>query len=332
MKFRIIGLKHGLCFLLNGQGMKLGIIVNPNSRYNKCHPESVRDYSDLGGNLVEVHGTRSPDDVTAIVQSFKDREISFIGISGGDGTIHQVLTRVIHVYGSTPIPPIFLLGDGTMNNIAHSVGIRKKGRDNLKKFLRDIETKELLIRERSTMKIDDKFCFLFGCGMTSNFLVEVYKGKKGYIRNLEIMQKTIHEAVVVSLFNRKKGLKLFRPLDGEIFCDGEKMPLRHMLVVLAGTVEEVGMGFRPLYLASEKKGHFHLIATDLEPKDMLFAIGVVSTGNGSLIRNPRYCNRLAQEILIRSPDPFDYTMDGDLYTADRELHVSAGPEIKFVVV
>jgi diacylglycerol kinase family enzyme len=264
------------------------------------------------------------------VKGFLDRGLSHIGISGGDGTIHQVLTRIITVYGDTPIPPILLLGDGTMNNIAHSIGIRKKGRSNLKKFLHDVHHREVVLVERGTMRIDGRYCCLFGCGMTSNFLTELYKGDKGYMRSIDLVRNAINEVVTTSVFNRE--VKLLRPLNGQIFCDGELMPLRHMLVVLAGTVEEVGFGLRPLYLASERKGHFHLIATDLDPKDVLFRLGFISTGNGNLIKNPRYCDRLVREILIQSPDPFEYTMDGDIYLADRELKVSAGPDIRFVSV
>lgn len=310
--------------------MKLGIILNPNSRYNLRNPESADEYQQLGGSFVELRKTSSPDDVTCVAEDFLKRGISFIGISGGDGTIHQTLTRLIHVYGKKTIPPVLLLGDGTMNNIAHSIGIRNKGRANLKKFLQMVQRRELVLRERTTMHIDGRYCFLFGCGMTSNFLTELYKGEKGYLKSVDMVKNAIGEVFTSSLFNHE--VKLLRPLDGEIYFDGEKMPLHHMLVVLAGTVEEVGFRLRPLYLASEKRGHFHVIATDLDPKDVLVRLGIISTGNGKLIRNPRYCDRLVREIVIRSPGPFEYTMDGDIYIADGELEVKTGPDIQFVVV
>jgi diacylglycerol kinase family enzyme len=311
--------------------MKLALILNPNSRYNKRHPESIARYCNLGGSRVDLFRTESADDVTVVAQKIKDKDVSFIGISGGDGTIHQVLTHVIQVYGSTLIPPVILLGDGTMNNIAHSLGIKMKGFPCLKRFLRNMEEEKLTIRERSTIKIEDRYCFLFGCGVITNFLNEAYTGRKGYLRNLEVLQRTLNDIIASAIFGRKES-KLLKPLRGKLICDGMNIPLQHLRFVLAGTVEEVGMGFRPLYMADEKKNHFHLIATDLGPYEVLFRLCMAGAGMGSLIHNPHFYNRVTAEMLIRSPDRFDYTMDGDIYTADKDLYIESGPSIRFVIV
>ncbi|MGL4368604.1 MAG: diacylglycerol kinase family protein, partial [Spirochaetota bacterium] len=231
--------------------------------------------------MVEVFRTHSLGEVRDIVVRFKNEDFSFIGISGGDGTIHQVITLCIEIYGDSPMPPILLLGDGTMNNIAHSIGLKYRGRINLRKFLSGINSGEITVMERSTMYIEGKYCFLFGCGVTSNFLIEAYKGNKGYRKNIKVINSTIREIFKTQIRKQKKALKLLKPLDGDIYCDGVKLSLRHMLFVLAGTVEEVGMGFRPLYLASKSKGRFHIIATDIEPREILLRLATIGTGNGA---------------------------------------------------
>ncbi|HEY1405907.1 MAG TPA: diacylglycerol kinase family protein, partial [Spirochaetota bacterium] len=170
--------------------MEIGIILNPKSRANIRNPMRIKDYQKLGKGIIEVRGTASLSDLARTARDFKKRNVPYLGISGGDGTIHQVITAFINAYHPDPIPPVLLLGDGTMNNIAHSLGIRGGGKNVLNRFLLSLERRRICMEWRDTMQIEDRYCFLFGCGLTSNFLLEVYRdGKKGYLKNIDVIRQ-----------------------------------------------------------------------------------------------------------------------------------------------
>lgn len=182
------------------------------------------------------------------------------------------------------------------------------------------------------MQIEDRFCFLFGCGLTSNFLLEVYRdGKKGYLKNIDVIRQCVNEVIQSHFVKDPKYMKLLKPLSGAIYTSGKRLPLDNLLVVLAGTVEQVGMGFQPLSKAAHKKGHFHLLATDLEPSKILMYLGLIGMGKGHLVRNSRYIDVVTKDIRIKAPAPFEYTMDGDMYTCDGELKMKVGPEVRFII-
>ncbi len=84
-----------------------GIIVNPHSRRNrrtKC--AAVREFAEIGGDDVDVRATATLDELDACLAEFRDRNYECVAISGGDGTIHHVLSRLVAVYGST-LPKCF---------------------------------------------------------------------------------------------------------------------------------------------------------------------------------------------------------------------------------
>ena len=313
--------------------MELGIVLNPKSRYNKKNPNIAQAYREVGKDIIDVVQTPDFQALRKTAKMFKKKKVPYLGISGGDGTIHQVITAFINEYAPNPIPPVLLLGDGTMNNIFHSLGMQGNGTKLLKRFVHGLETRRMTLHARDTIQIDDRYCFLFGCGLTSNFLVEVYRdGKKGYIQNIAVIQECVREVIKSRFVKDKKFLKLLRPLGAEIYTSGKRLPLDELLVVLAGTVEEIGYGIQPLSKAGRKKGHFHLIATDLEPQKILFHLGFIGAGRGDLINDPRYIDLIVKNLRIKAPAPFDYTMDGDMYKSDGDLRAKAGPEVMFVVV
>ena len=77
----------------------IGIIINPNSRVNKkTYCSSVNKFKKIAGELADVRATQSIDELNFAIKDFKKRKYPYIAISGGDGTIHHVVTSIINVY------------------------------------------------------------------------------------------------------------------------------------------------------------------------------------------------------------------------------------------
>lgn len=301
---------------------KIGIIVNFNSRKNmRAKRDPVKVFEEAGGDHVIVRATHSLDDITAVAREFKEAGISYFATSGGDGTIHHVLSRFIHVYGESHVPPLLILKGGTMNNISKSINLKGDGIDILRRAVAVLKKGESLeLHRRDTMKINDLYCFLFGNGITAAFLQELYDNGKSYTKILHIIYQCIREAALPAAKT-----KLLRGVDGNAVVEGETLPYDHFLGILAGTVEDVGMGFSPLSRANSEDGTFHIIINGMKPSEAVRNIHRLKRGEA--IDHPMNFDGTVREIHLKMDSPFSYTMDGDLYRSEGQLHVVTGPPV-----
>jgi diacylglycerol kinase family enzyme len=178
------------------------------------------------------------------------------------------------------------------------------------------------------MKIEDRYCALFGCGLVSTFLNEAYKGNKGFVQNLRVIRKAVFEAF--RSVRGREGLELLAPFHCTVKGDGQKAELDDVTVLLAGTVECIGMGFRPLSRAREQQGTFHLLVNGMHPLRLLRSLNAMRRGR--TVHHARHIDLVVRTLDIVAPEPFEYTMDGDMYHCDGSLRVEAGPAVPFVVI
>jgi diacylglycerol kinase family enzyme len=308
----------------------LPIFVNPRSRQHRKNPELADKYLKVGNGQVEI---LKPSDFKALAKAAeycKKKKYGCVAISGGDGTIHQVVTALVKAYTPKHMPRILLLGDGTMNNIANSVGIKGGGKRVILAYLK--HHGHGIVQYRNTLEIGGKYCFIFGCGMVSNFLVEVYRGNKGLVRNLIVIRRSVSE-VIRSLFTKNhETLALLKPLSADVYVSGKKISCEQFSAILAGTVEKIGMGFKPLSKASVSDDMFHLIAAGVSPAKILLNLAPIAMGKGFIISDCNYVDVLVSDVTIKSKKPFEYTMDGDMYTSKGKLDIGMGPSVAFIKV
>ncbi len=307
---------------------KIGIIVNPNAkRIRKMKTSPAETFRAIAGDYADIRETACVEDVQNIIKIFKDEKIPYIGICGGDGTIHGVVTDIVNVYDRDEIPPILILKCGTMNNVARTAGLKGSGPAALKRLVSAFKT-DTAIRTvtRDTMKIGDKYCFLFGAGFTTNFLDAAYSGtEKGVVQNLKVIKRAITDS-----FKEVKADSMFNGLDAEIFCDGEILPFRNVTGILTGTVEHVGMGFSPMPDSIKEEGSFQAIICGMSPRDIVKNLFKLKSGKP--IKNSLHINTLMSKLKIHNSVPFRYTMDGDLYDSSPELSVETGPAVRLIEV
>jgi hypothetical protein len=68
---------------------------------------------------------------------------------------------------------------------------------------------------------------------------------------------------------------------------------------------------------------FHVIATGVKP--IVLARHIFTLARGGTFEHPLHYDSHVRNLRIASNEPFEYTMDGDIYFADRELYVETGP-------
>lgn len=304
---------------------KAGIIINPNAKKIRTGKTSLDKYKKLVSDNIDLRISNGLHEIKSIAQDFKAKNIDYIAIAGGDGTVHLTLTEIIKAYLPGEIPPILILKEGTMDNIARTIKLKGNGLYLLKKLIKALDSgKDIQTFRRNTIQIEDRYCFLFGTGMITNFLNEVYNGKeKGLVRNIQVGIKTIKEAVT----NTRDGI-IFNFLKEDIKIDGKEIGFDSVSGILAGTVEHVGMSFSPLKEAVSNETGFQTLITGMEPRKMLLNINKFR--RGKKIKSSEYCNLFANEMQISCPNEFDYTMDGDIYKAKDFLMIKMGPPVELV--
>lgn len=306
---------------------KIGIIVNYNSRRNRrAGRNPVNLFTEVGGLHVVVRATRSIDELMSVVRAFKEDDIPIIAASGGDGTIHRVVTQIIRIYKNDPFPPLLILKGGTMNNISKSINLRGSDVSILERAIDALKRdRELITYRRDTMRVGDSYCFLFGNGLTADFLSEYYARGKSYTN----LVKFIARAIAGSM--RGNGIpSLFKGFQGRVYADGELLHADRFLAILAGTVEQIGMGFTPLPRANEQEKSFHVIVNGMKPFEL--ARNLLKLRRGIPIEDPHNFDGLVRVLRIEIGEKFLYTMDGDLYESDGTLSIEVGPAVQLVYV
>lgn len=310
--------------------MEIGVIVNSRAKIiRRTGSRILGRYRSIAKGYADIRTPGTIEELEKALAEFKQNSYRYIGIAGGDGTIHLVLTHLIRVYRSDPLPFVFLLKGGTMNLISLSIRQRKDGFQTLQKLIelrqKGVEPEFIL---RNTLKTEDRYGFLFGAGAIVNFLDAFYGGKeKGLKRNLEVLLQAIYEGIF-----SKKSSKLFQPLQAEFFLDGRRLPQKEILLVLSGSVDCCGhlgpIQFRPLKGTAECSDSFRTILSAFSPAAVVMNLNKFRKGD--ILKNSLHTDEAVKNLEIKAGSPFRYTLDGDLYECKGDLSLEIGPKIRFL--
>lgn len=306
---------------------KIFVILNQNAKKFRTHRSSAKKYANIKYEGLKLFFPCDMNELRSTINQIVQEKPDYICIGGGDGTIHIVLTELINAYKSIHIPPVLILKEGTMDNVARTIHLEGHGSAILERLISALTKNiDVPVFRRDTIKIGDRFCFIFGLGFITNFLKLVYSGgEKGTLRNALVGAKTFIEA----LLNTTKG-EVFSNMNLHITADDKIIDINPVTGILSGTVEHIGMGFSPLIDASVVPGKFQTIVLGMEPRQVLFNISKIK--HGEKIYEPGYANVHSSIMTIKHDTDFEYTMDGDIYIADRLLVIESGPSIDLIKI
>ncbi|RJO69573.1 MAG: hypothetical protein C4523_06040 [Myxococcales bacterium] len=306
----------------------IGVINNPRSRQNVRNPERIPKLGYILGGRGESKETRTFEELEDCLREFKRLSIDILAINGGDGSTHVTLTKLIEVYGEQPLPMIALLRGGTLNTISASFGI--KGQPDY--ILYNIAAKyaegaPFKTHETNLINANGKYSFLYGNGFVANFMQTYYAtGRPSPSHGVAVMLRG-----VASIFTGA-GLarRWFEPVQAVVTIDGETLPDRAFTAMLAATVENIGVGFRPWCRAFWEPDKFHAICFTSSPLSFAPDIPLVWFARPIHPRNAH--EMLAKEMTIEAEKPFYYTQDGDMYTCeDGKMKIAIGPRVTIIV-
>ena len=332
----------------------IGVIFNPRSGRNVRDPRAALRLAKTLGDHGVVRQAGSIDELYRVAEDFQKLGIDVLGISGGDGTNGTTITGFIDVYQGNALPQIAFLRGGTMNTVANSIGIRKGPPEGLldrlcrayvqraARPLADVERHVMCIRgDRQSAPADGapasvsqpvlgmKYGFNFGTGVVRGFLSEYYGA--GQPPNPLIAAKTLLRGAGSAAVGGEMIKRMAEPFRAEIeLDDGTVWPERDYLTVTGGTVDQIGLNFRPYYRFAEKPNTFHLLGIYASP--MGFVRQLPRIWQSKPMAPGHAYDAVTASATIRSTRaPLRYMIDGDLHECGGALHVSIGPRVRIVV-
>jgi diacylglycerol kinase (ATP) len=312
----------------------IGVVLNPKSRKNVKDPGAADRLARTLGDHGIVRQVGSIDELYRAAEDFKRLDIDVLGISGGDGTNHVTITGFINVYDGSALPQLAFLRGGTMNTVASSIGVpRGKPEGLLGRLIRNYAARAatpLENVERHVMHIGDHYGFIFGTGVVCGYMHEYYNF--GEEPSPLVAAKTLARGIGSAIVRGEMIKRMARPFRGSVSFDGETWQERDYLSVAAGTIDQIGLNFRPFYRSREREGCFHMVGIYTSPVG--FVRDLPRIWNAQSMRPGKTYEKVTSRAIVRSAEgPLQYMIDGDLHeTPEREIEVSMGPRVRLIVV
>jgi len=305
----------------------IAVIVNPRSRANRRNPRIASEFQAIVGDRGRVFAPKTLDELNESIAEWRRAPPEVIAVHGGDGTLHKTVTALGRVFGDDPLPPVAILCGGTMNVVATSLAIRERASVFLTAIVEASRTgRRLDTIRRRCLRIGDELGFLFGSGLPANFLAEYY-APSGYGpgRAAWLLMRGFFSALWNGPFIRK----LFKRFEGSVSVDGQLLDRTSFVGLMAGTVREVGLGFKLVHRADDDPERFGVLAIHGRPMSLSVDVWAVQRGRG--ISERRAFSAVASQMHVQSKNgAFAYTIDGDLYRTQDPVDISLGPPIDFL--
>jgi diacylglycerol kinase (ATP) len=328
----------------------IGVVFNPKSGRNLRDPRAAGRLARTLGDHGIVRAAASIEELYRVAEDFRRLDIDVLGISGGDGTNGVTITGFLDVYNGSALPQIAFLRGGTMNTVANAVGVSRGRPEGLldrliqayavraARPLQDVERHVMCLRGEKARQpevgrsglpaLPEKYGFLFGTGVVYGFLAEYYRGGQP---NPAVAAKTLLRGVGSAMVGGEMIRRMAEPFRGTVSLpDGTRWEERDYLAVAGGTIDQIGLNFRPFHRHAEKPGQFHLLGIHTSP--LGFVSQLPRIWRAAPMRPGHTYEATTPSATVESKKtPIRYMVDGDLHECEGPLHVSIGPRVRIVV-
>ncbi len=309
----------------------IGIVNNPRSARNRRDPRVARRLRAILRDEGEVLDAATPEELSHAVDRFRAARIDVLGVNGGDGTGHQVLTAFARAYGADPLPAVLLLRGGAMNTVAHGHGIR----GGPERILRDVVRRRrsgapLHHADRDLLRVEadggpPRFGFIFGTGVVVSFLDAYYAtGRPCPAAAALLFGRALVSALVAGSF----AASLTRRERLRVATDGREWPDASYLALAASSTPDIGLGFRAFRRCREQPGHFEAVGVTGSAAQL--ALAAPRVRRGGPWRRQLAHDEVARRLVLEGDRP-RFTIDGDVYGSAGSLAVTTGPAIRLLV-
>jgi diacylglycerol kinase family enzyme len=305
---------------------RIGALVNRQAGSIRRNPEWVARMEALlpAGHLLT---TATADDVAPALASLRDAGVETLLVCGGDGTVGGTLTTLLDGW---PDPPTVVLAPGgTVNTIAKSLGADAGPVELLERLvsgrpLRHEAVRPLVRARTAEGLVRAGMIFVNGVGV--RFLRMYYEDSSMGPRGAA---SVVARVVASSAVRGRLARETFASAPVRLHVDGRALELERFTVMAAGTVRDIGIGFRPFVFADRDPGRFHFAVTDASSARLVRELPALYRGRireGSCVAN--YCAERV-EMTFDAPEPWSF--DADVHPPTHQLELAATPPLRFGV-
>ena len=318
----------------------IAVISNPRSGVNKRNPELLQRLAYVLGDQGELAQPPDLDNLEDTIRNLRYRYIDIVCVNGGDGTLHKVVSALVRVYTEgaegaarerITMPKVAILKSGTVNTLARNIGLKMPARPFLgtivdtwhgKGAFRTVERNALVVNGGESSG------FLFGTGVLSRFMEAYYAGgTTGVVKALRVLARGVLSAMLGTRFARD----LFARDHVTVTVDGRTWKAQDGYAAVAvGTTNDLGLGFRLFHAAKSHPDHLHVLGFPCGPMAPVSRLHRVYLGQP--MQHPEIYDQVAKGVVIDSPVPVSYMIDGDFVAGQhKRLTVEVGPRVRFIV-
>jgi diacylglycerol kinase (ATP) len=315
----------------------VAVISNPRSRVNQRNPRLVRNLAYVLGDSGELIQPPDLDHLEATVRQLRERAIDVVCVSGGDGTLHKVLSALVRVYAgdatgealrAVRLPKVAILKTGTLNTVARNVGVKADAREMLGHVVHAWGNQSpLRTTERNAIFVNREHAgFIFGIGVLARYMERYYAGgTTGPVKALRVF----FSIVLSTVFRTRLAREMFRLEPLVVTMDGHRWAPPEYACVSVGTVDDLGLGWEMYHRAARHPDHMHALGFHCPPTSVFLALHRIYLGRP--MDRPDIIDQVCHELVIESQEPINVMMDGDFMRCGSRLMLETGPRVRFVV-
>ena len=316
----------------------IGVISNPRSGQNRRNPHLVHRLAYVLGGNHELAQPTDLDDLDTVAQRLREQDIDILCIHGGDGTLHKALSAVVRAWApglrgrelrAVRLPLIAILKSGTVNTMARNVRVKATPEAMLGHVVSTWHSGDAFQTvERSLMVVDGAHAgFLFGTGVLSRFMEAYYEGgTTGPGKAVRVLLRTVWGAIFRTAFTRR----IFAEDTVHVTTDGSVWPRDRYRAIAAGTMADLGLGFKVFSRALKHPDHIHVLGFACEAIRVSRFLPAIWLGRA--INDPEVDQAVARRFTITASGPQGFMMDGDFLQAGQSIEVETGPRVRFIVL
>ncbi|MBI2099541.1 hypothetical protein HYT45_04020 [Candidatus Uhrbacteria bacterium] len=324
-----------------GNKKKVALISNKNSGLGTPRAGLGKVIGSILTTPYWHYDTATLSELDESVKRIASEQPDIFAFTGGDGSVHQIISRILREYSERgiPLPKFLYIGTGTMMVIARSLKLDKMSAvDFTKKITAKIEAQQKgLIAPFDTthvnpLMINGEGGFLYGAGLPVNLLHEYYKGgdKLGPSRAMRVGLATFWDELKALLTFRKSKKMLTKPVHARVILPGLDPPVAPYMthtVLLVSSVDQLGMGCRGMPLAMSKPNHFMLRSSRLEFWGLAANLPAIWAGWSPL---PSTFDVVLSELVIEYESPTETMVDGEMKPPTFRDVIISGPPLEFI--
>lgn len=331
----------------------IGVLTNPNSGKNRRNPSRRRQLERAVGKRGLVRQTHDLAELASVLDELIAEDCRYWVCDGGDGTLHWLLTvgaeRLRAAGKDTRWPLIVPANGGSIDFVAHKVGIRGEAVDVLRRLVHRIEHGETIertqldtMRVRGTMHDGTPFDHIgFASalgGIAQRFFGKLYEKKPVDGWSIaRVIGNSVAGAMVGTAPSQLAQLlpqslrsyhEVWAPTLAHVDVDGRRLPWGSYAALQVGSIDINLGGVVRTFRRAEAAGVLHAQAISTTP------LGIVANLPNVVLGTPIWGSQVfdgpVETIGVRAlaGESLDPVIDGELFHGLAELQISRGPTLE----